>query len=105
MQEWLDAFPLCKLVNAVSDRSDRSPIHIQLYNKERRQSRRRFRFENAWLEEPDIDTVVNAGWENSVSDELLMRLQNCTEEKNKCGKSLRSRYRVAIDICEESLKK
>lgn len=61
-QDWLDCFPNYCFINGVSDRSYHTPLWLQLYERRRRGLQRPFHFENAWLEEEDLPSVVTDSW-------------------------------------------
>lgn len=56
---WCDLFPEAKLVNLIASISDHSPILLTTENQPTHAFvPRRFKFENHWLLEDDIDQVV-----------------------------------------------
>ena len=94
-QEWMSMFPHCILHNLISGASDHSPILLNTDPRVYEYKRRKFRFENAWLVEPELPSVVSDGWMGQA-DLLLDRLDLCTEELDQWGKSLRRRYKEDI---------
>ncbi|KAJ1433914.1 Reverse transcriptase zinc-binding domain [Sesbania bispinosa] len=74
-----------------------------LYERNQRNRKPVFRFENAWLEEPGLDEVVRLGWGKEDHADVLQRIKSCTEEMNQWGKKLRLKYRAAIQDCKRSM--
>jgi hypothetical protein len=103
-QSWLDEFHQFKFTNAIADRSDHSPILLTLINKTIEYKARIFKFENAWLEEKDINDVVSGAWNKETSDPLLSKIQRCTEDLEAWGSRLRTRFRRAISEYREEMK-
>ncbi|KAJ1417272.1 hypothetical protein SESBI_16697 [Sesbania bispinosa] len=62
-----------------------------------------FRFENAWLEEPDLEEIVCMGWNKEDQVDVMHHISSCTAEMNQWGRKLRSKYREAITECKQSL--
>ncbi|MCH82709.1 endonuclease/exonuclease/phosphatase family protein [Trifolium medium] len=102
-QAWYDMFPNCQLHNVVADRSDHYPILLKLFEGNRKKIMREFKFENSWLQEDDLERVVQEGWNKGVNGEVMSRLQCCTEEMNEWGRQLRNKYRVEIEDCRKEL--
>lgn len=81
--DWMDCFPGCQLHNLVVSVSDHSPILLRLQEQERMPFYKRFKFENCWLEEPDIEEVVAFGWNKDVSANLLSKTYHCVADLDK----------------------
>lgn len=60
---WHDHFPEVKLKNLVAPISDHNPILLETCLLEVIPRNRRFKFENKWLQEPNIGNVVSRSWE------------------------------------------
>ena len=65
--------------------------------------RRQFRFENAWLVELELPSVVSDGWMRGQANPLLDSLALCTEELDQWGRSLRRRYKEDIEKCKKRI--
>jgi hypothetical protein len=102
-QSWMNLFPHCTLHNLVSGASDHSPILLNTEHQMYTYKKRQFRFENAWLLEPDIESVVSNGWYDKMEDPLLERLHHCTEELDHWGRKLRRRYKEDIERCKKRI--
>jgi hypothetical protein len=100
---WLDLFPHSVLINLVSGASDHSPILLYTEPQVFVYKKRQFRFENAWLVEPELPTVVNEGWMHNTTDPLLDRLTRCTEELDSWGRTLRRWYKDEIKKCKRQI--
>nr|KYP46237.1 Transposon TX1 uncharacterized [Cajanus cajan] len=102
-QSWLDQFPHSRLINAVAARSDHSPILLKLSMQITLRTRRSFRFENAWLDEPDLTPLVEASWHRGHFPDILDRLKFCSKDMDEWGRQLRLRFRAPIDACRRQL--
>ncbi|XP_024632946.1 uncharacterized protein [Medicago truncatula] len=98
---WMTMFPQCLLKNLVTGASDHSPILLCTEQKFYDFKKRQFRFENSWLVEPELDSVVHDGWFHDVNEPMITRLQHCTEELDQWGRSLRKRYKEDIQKCKD----
>jgi hypothetical protein len=103
-QSWLDEFPQFKLTNTIADRSDHSPILLRLTHRERQVTPRIFKFENAWLEEPDIHDVVHNAWTKEGCAPLLSKIKDCSEDLEEWGARLRTRFKKAIAEYREEMR-
>ncbi|MCH84507.1 endonuclease/exonuclease/phosphatase family protein, partial [Trifolium medium] len=92
----LDEFPKFKFTNAIADTSDHSPILLKLINAEMVYKPRVFKFENAWLEEHDLDVIVKGAWNREGYTPLISKLRYCTEDLEDWGSRLRSRFTKSI---------
>jgi hypothetical protein len=61
------------------------------------------KFENAWLDEEDLEVVVTLGWNGSGGDEVLGKICNCTKELEKWGTTIRLRFQTAIEDCRKEM--
>jgi hypothetical protein len=59
--EWLMLYPEVRLQNLLTSHSDHSPIILHTSVISRSRNTYSFRFENSWLQEEDIDNVVEEG--------------------------------------------
>ncbi|MCH83495.1 endonuclease/exonuclease/phosphatase family protein [Trifolium medium] len=85
-QNWLDEFPHYKFINAISDSSDHSHILLHLVHVQKEIKARIFKFENAWLEEPNLTEVVKEGWNREPHNSLLAKIHTCTEDLEVWGR-------------------
>jgi hypothetical protein len=102
-QSWLDEFPQYKFINAIADRSDHSPILLRLVYAVKDYKPRIFKFENAWLDERDLNDVVTTAWNKNSHVPLLSKIQNCTEDLDEWGGKLRTRFTKAISEYREEM--
>lgn len=64
-------FPEARLLNLIAPISDHSPILPQCEVKNFFPPRKCFKFENAWLLEPDMDNMVHRGWQHGQGRDVL----------------------------------
>ncbi|XP_012065315.1 uncharacterized protein LOC105628506 [Jatropha curcas] len=62
---WQNHFPNYQVQNLVSSKSDHSPLLILTAPRIKNMRHQRFRFENFWLDESDVDAVVRESWTSS----------------------------------------
>lgn len=72
---WHAKFNTAKLLNLVAPISDHNPIVLDTSPAVMEHHVRRFRFENRWLDEPDVTSVVSRSWEGFRDFELTKRLK------------------------------
>lgn len=60
---WLSMFPKAQLRNLLSPKSDHSPLLLTCVPSSGERRVQRFKFENAWLAEPELAQVVHEGWD------------------------------------------
>ncbi|MCI15822.1 endonuclease/exonuclease/phosphatase family protein, partial [Trifolium medium] len=104
-QQWLEEFPHFKFINAIADRSDHSPILLRLVNLQKENRARVFKFENSWLEEQQLQTVVEGAWNRTAYDPLLAKLQQCTEDLEEWGTKPRLRFKRSITEYREEMER
>lgn len=95
-------FPEVKLISLVASRSDNSPILLNRFKMEVNRVHRRFRFENLWLLEPDIDDVVKEGWQRSGGGgDVVANLGGCVDSLQKWSRRIRMKFKEDIDECRK----
>lgn len=72
---WHERFPSAQLKNLVAPFSDHNPILLETSTTYTIPRVRKFRFENKWLDEPDIGSVVGCSWVSFKDFEVLQRLK------------------------------
>ncbi|MCH80235.1 hypothetical protein A2U01_0001001 [Trifolium medium] len=102
-QAWFDTFPNCQLHNLVASRSDHYPILLKIQEGNRRKIMRKFKFENSWLYEDELESIVHGGWGKDSDGGVMTKLKNCTNELNEWGRQLRNKYHAAIEDCRNEL--
>ncbi|XP_030498113.2 uncharacterized protein LOC115713770 [Cannabis sativa] len=65
-QNWLDMFPIAKLLNLEVSTSDHCPLLLLIGNAIKIAANRCFKFENSWLREPMCLQIVKETWEGGV---------------------------------------
>lgn len=72
---------------------DHSPIIFHTVEVALNFYRRKFRFENSWLQELDLEAIVNEGWsfDNQVS--ITDKISKCTKHLIDWGMRLRRKFR------------
>ena len=83
-QSWLSCFDNACVFNLETPSSDHSAIFLD-FLVDRRVTRRKFRFENAWLKEPDCRRLVIDSWECTVSSNIQTRLDICGRDLRLWG--------------------
>ena len=101
---WLNTFPNAKLQNLVSVTSDHTPIEIDTCGSKLATRRHhRFRFENKWLREPDIDRIVSNYWKHSQEAPLMDKLKYCASSLQTWGRGLARHFKDKIQACSQRL--
>lgn len=73
-RSWLHLFPLCKLSVIHAIASDHDPIVLDLFSVAFSRKQFRFRFENAWLQEPDFHKKTTDFWLALPPSHILSKL-------------------------------
>ncbi|XP_058776514.1 uncharacterized protein LOC131650817 [Vicia villosa] len=74
---WLQFFPDAKLTNLVASHSDHSPILLSCEPVQQRRRRRKFRFENWWLDEEGLLDVVKESWLAETHNSVVEKISRC----------------------------
>ncbi|XP_074327290.1 uncharacterized protein LOC141665210 [Apium graveolens] len=101
---WLDVFDMDKVYNLQGYPSDHSPLLLCPEMQLRRNKRRPFRFENAWLTEPMCSQIIKDCWEEEEDNTILQRLSKCAESLNVWGKEITGSFSSRIKDCKAKLK-
>lgn len=99
-QSWLTMFPQATLTNLVAAMSDHSPTGLNLHGADIIHVQRRFRFENAWLKEEELHSVVHDSWSRGCPNDVLGKFVTCTEDLAEWDRNLRTKFRRAIERCK-----
>lgn len=102
-QSSIDMFPHFKFINGLSNKSDHSPLWARLNDWERKAKVRDFKFENSWLEEPELPSIVCDSWSLGEGIDFITKVKHCTSAIDAWGKRLRSRYRDEINTCRRNI--
>ncbi|CAH9143861.1 unnamed protein product, partial [Cuscuta epithymum] len=102
-KDWWQRFPSCNLHNISTCHSDHSPILLSTETKFIKYGKRSFKFENAWLLEPELPNVVEVSWADSSGEDLLQKISKCTAKLDSWGRRLRRKQTEAIDGCRDKL--
>lgn len=81
---WCERFPSAQCVNRVAIGSDHSPVELIIDDMDAK-GRRRFRFENMWLERQDCLDLIRASWERTGLAETIGDLEPKLDD---CRRSL-----------------
>ncbi|XP_012069274.2 uncharacterized protein LOC105631711 [Jatropha curcas] len=90
---WQNHFPNYQVQNLVSSKSDHSPLFILTSPKTDSLRHHRFRFENIWLEESDVDVVVRDSWTCHEGVDVIGKIKTCGERLQSWGRRLKLRFR------------
>ncbi|MCI03614.1 endonuclease/exonuclease/phosphatase family protein, partial [Trifolium medium] len=103
--EWLGMYPEAKLVNIIASHSDHSPILLHTTPMERQQNSYSFRFENIWLQEDDIEEVVEEGWGRGREDEVTVKVAQCADKLKRWGRRKRMKVKQEVAECGDELER
>ena len=66
-------------------------------------SNRKFKFENNWLLEPDLNSIVKKSWVGSGSLDIFGRIDLCVKDLSTWSFKLSKRFRQIISECKRKL--
>lgn len=76
---WLHHFTNTELHNLTTSISDHNPL-LLVYRKQIIYRKHiRFRFENAWIREPELGGMIRKAWDDTAGERVLQRLSVCTQ--------------------------
>ncbi|KAJ8649330.1 hypothetical protein MRB53_002353 [Persea americana] len=102
---WLSLFPHAKLVNLLAPVSDHTPLLLETDLFIPTQYQRRFRFENIWLQEAELNEVVSSNWRSTVGSDLPDRFHACALALARWGKGLSNKFKDQIVACKNYLER
>lgn len=85
--------------------SDHSPMLLCFKPKDFTHFHRTFRFENRWLNEPDLDQIVCDSWDKADYGSLTDKLEVVAKDLDEWGRKLAKRFRGKIEHCKQKLAK
>lgn len=100
---WMTLFPSASLSNMVASMSDHSPISLKPCSRDSEVYGRKFRFENSWLLEEGLDSVVMESCAKGDYGDVLNKLQECTENLDRWGRKLKTRFSHDITSCKREI--
>ncbi|KAJ6986604.1 hypothetical protein NC653_019970 [Populus alba x Populus x berolinensis] len=76
---WLHHFTNTELHNLTASISDHNPL-LLVYRKQCIYRKHiRFRFENAWIREPELGGMIRKAWDDTAGERVLQRFSVCTQ--------------------------
>ncbi|KAJ6901616.1 hypothetical protein NC651_019402 [Populus alba x Populus x berolinensis] len=76
---WLHHFTNTELHNLTTSISDHNPL-LLVYRKQIIYRKHiRFRFENAWIREPELGGMIRKAWDDTAGERVLQRFSVCTQ--------------------------
>ncbi|XP_073060294.1 uncharacterized protein [Primulina eburnea] len=101
--EWMALFPDAQVNNPVAAISDHSPLLLRTIQPEIFLQKRKFRFENKWLRELDFKELVYNSWDAGSCQDLLPRLERCSELLSNWGKQCFAFFKRSINQYKQKL--
>lgn len=68
-------------------------------------TKRRFRFENAWLTDPMCRQLVWDSWESNVGGDIQDKIKLCGENLQQWGKEITGRFNARIKSCRLEMRR
>ncbi|PNX90114.1 endonuclease/exonuclease/phosphatase family protein, partial [Trifolium pratense] len=103
-EAWFQLFPNAKLENLVAPASDHYPILLDRDPIIRScRARRKFKFENAWCIETELDDVVHRSWLSTLERPIMPRLEVCAEDLSQWSKNHCHNLKKEIEDCRKKL--
>lgn len=83
--------------------SDHLPILLTFRIYVRRGRVQLFRFENAWVKEPECVALVEDCWHDLQTVNLIPKLASCSRALDRWGKIYKSKFKDSIDSCRQEI--
>lgn len=101
--DWRKCFPKAVVSTVEVCISDHLLIFLdpQPLNEVRR--KRRFRFENIWLKEPECKNVIQQSWNDAEGVSLQGKLARCGEKLFEWGSSKYQNFKIQIGDCKKKM--
>uniref|UniRef100_A0A803PVR0 Reverse transcriptase domain-containing protein n=1 Tax=Cannabis sativa TaxID=3483 RepID=A0A803PVR0_CANSA len=103
-QKWLEIFNSAKLINMEISSSDHCPILLIPYDQDVYLTKKRFRFENAWLREPMCAQIVKDSWELCCMKTVTEKIDYCGQSLAEWGKSYTGNFKSRIQQCKKEVR-
>ncbi|XP_058724489.1 uncharacterized protein LOC131595962 [Vicia villosa] len=87
--DWLNLFPTVSLTTLIASHSDHSSILLSCEMNQHVCNKFRFRFENSWLRDIDIKSVVESGWKVGETSAIEDRIVSCADNLEAWSKRRR----------------
>ncbi|MCH85362.1 endonuclease/exonuclease/phosphatase family protein, partial [Trifolium medium] len=94
---WNTMYPQASLQTLVAPISDHTPLLLQLDPVLWRKPNHSFRFNNAWLLEPDFVQNVQSNWEHYPASNIINKLEYCVEDILSWSKNNSPNFRQQIN--------
>lgn len=83
--DWSDMYTQAKVLNILATTSDHSALFLELKGRPMRTVGRKFKFESAWLLDPQCREIVEASWRQSSHQEFQQRINVCGQDLWRWG--------------------
>lgn len=101
--DWLDLFLDFQLSNLVNSKLDHFHILLKLGSNQRRPLCKKLCFENSWLFECDLNSIINEEWMLFENNDLISKLDICCLKMDSWGCQIINAYKSQIDNCRKQL--
>lgn len=101
---WRDMFPSAEVRVIEVATSDHLPLHLLLNKQVYVPKRKRFRFENVWVNEKDCFNLVKNSWELTQGKELLDKINFCCLKLEEWGGGQSQEFKRKILECRIKLR-
>ncbi|XP_020207334.1 uncharacterized protein LOC109792340 [Cajanus cajan] len=104
-KDWHHLFANFLLSNGVAGKSDHSPITLKLQANLSNPLHKYFRFENIWLEDPDIERAVKYGWGYHNKEGVENKINSCKKYLRIWSRRKHVNLCKSIDILKLEMEK
>jgi hypothetical protein len=105
-ETWHNYFPHAVLENLPAPASDHYPILlIREPGPRNRHRQSRFKFENAWLADPDFSPFVQEQWHSYGAQEIVQKLNCCASDLTSWSKTHFHHIRREVDKCRKQIER
>ncbi|MCH97481.1 endonuclease/exonuclease/phosphatase family protein, partial [Trifolium medium] len=103
---WCNMFQYATVECLTTTVSDHYPLLLECDPKPvQHRHLKHFKFENAWLVEPDFDPFVKQHWGNYGSMNITRKLDNCASDLTSWSKDNCNKTRKEIEKCKKNLER
>lgn len=95
---------MARLENHEISSSDHSPLWLKLGMQNMGQSKRRFRFENAWARDPMCKKIIKDSWESHSTEPLCRKIKCCSNALTEWGRDITGNFKGRISECNKIMK-
>lgn len=103
--DWKRMFPLAEVQVMEVSTSDHMPLILQLKRMVYVPKRKRFRFENMWIQETDCYNIIRDSWNIENARSIVEKMQYCSMKLEEWGGGKVKEMQIKMKKCRGDMRK